>query len=375
MGIRVRVERGNGEFAIFVSIHHAVTDGIGITRFMGSWFAVYRRFRAGRNDVADILPDPALFSARENLHFTPPEPVSFWNLVRGTATEIYKWFRRRPIPLTPLARLTPASESRRPIPKNDVAFETLNQTVAANSPPSPLPVLYWMILPAAYIQYYKQHSKAEKQSVNTLILTDFYFALQQWTQKRRGDKPFGKNRYFRILIPTSLRRPEHARLPMANLLGYVFLDYPPKNSEMKQDITRQTGDMISFVQKWASGAIFLEGVRFFRRIPFLLFLITSRLFCHCSIVFSNPGMICRFLEQPEFQEKKTIRIDGELELIHIIGVPPVRQNTPVSIGVVSCGDETALSFCVDEKSFSPASLLDYLKDYFLQLEPLFREEA
>ncbi len=368
-GVCVRVERENGGFTVFTSIHHAVTDGIGITRFIGNWFAVYRRFREGTNDVTDLLPDPALFFERENLHFTPPEPVSPWNLLRGTVKEVCKWFCRRPIPLAPLARREPTRENLRPFFNGrDSSFEPPERAVGDESQFSPLPVLYWTILPASFLDRYKRRSVAENQSLNTLITTDMYSALQQWVQKRKGKTKFRKNTFFRFLIPMSVRSPEHSRLPMVNLLGYVFLDFPPVPDKTKQEVAVEIGETVRFAHKWLSGAIFLEGVRFFRHIPLFLSFVTSRLFCHCSVVFSNPGVLGRFFEFPPFREAKTIRINGELELIQVVGAPPVRPNTPVSVGLICTGEETTLSVCLDEKSFSYTAFLDFLNEYLTQAE-------
>ena len=53
------------------------------------------------------------------------------------------------------------------------------------------------------------------------------------------------------------------------------------------------------------------------------------------------------MPQQEFREASTIAIPGELELLHVVGAPPVRPNTPLTLAVIANRNEMAISFCID----------------------------
>lgn len=368
-GFRVVLERGPKSFRIRTSVHHSITDGLGIARFMGRWFEIYESLLNGETVAPERLARLEFFPNRERLFLPPTEPIPTRVLVSSIVSEVVKWFWRRPIAVGALlkgrrssavAATPPSAET--PRFSQDEAFQSFAQTFRENRDAAPRPTLHWLRVSPEIFDAYRRRARAQNVGVNTLLLRDIFLALKNWTRNDFGIDALPKRRYFRVLVPTSLRAPEDAGIPLVNRLGYVFLDKKPNEMEPNDAFLKDLGDTMAFIRKWSSGAMFLDGVRFFRRIPGALSLLTSRLFCHSTVVFSNVGVLCKSLEQERFRESATIEIAGKLRLIGIVGAPPVRPNTPLSIGVISHNGAMFLSCCVDERRFDAERFLAFFEE-------------
>ncbi|MDO5581606.1 MAG: hypothetical protein Q4G69_10765 [Planctomycetia bacterium] len=372
-GIQISIIEGSGSFIIRTLFHHSVVDGMGATIFMGNWIAIYQRLLNKEFDSDPLLTDPKAFLDRENLHIVPPEPIPFSAVLKTLTAEIFKWFWRRPISLIPLQKRRKKENlcSKDSIVRRD-ENENQEETNRA-SDGSLLPGQYWKTFSAEFLSNYHKRAKENGVSVNTLFLRDLYLTLHKWSQLTPREEKKSR-RYFRVLVPMSLRKKEHAALPLANILGYVFIDELPRSCDRSTALLKKFNDLMKFVLKWSSGAIFIEGARFFRRFPGLLSLMTSRFFCHSSIVFSNTGILCKCLQQEAFRKENDIRIPDELELIRIIGSPPVRPNTPISIGLITHKNEFTLTLCADRNVFDQESLQEFYEMYRSEMENTLNEQ-
>lgn len=367
--VRFRLTVGPDGFLIHTAVHHALTDGIGMTRFVGNWFSFYEeelqreketaesparleRAAPPGNNTADDgapneTPDPLLLRERENFHVELPEKVSLWSGLYYTISETFLWFCRRPLNLTPLFR----GENLRTA---DAANEQALPTVYPPTPDSPspagdeLPRMFWQSLPERFLEAYHRRAKTLGVSVNSLLTRDIAAGFARWYAAKK--KSTRSARRFRFLIPTNLRNRHHLRMPVANMIGYVFLDRFPQECGRSEQFLLGIETQMREIRKWSAGLFFLDGLRFFRNFPGALRLLTSRFFCHSSAVFSNVGILCRTAAQPKFRNAASIFVEGECELLRIVGSPPVRPNTPIAIGAIAHGDTLIVTFCVDQST-------------------------
>lgn len=379
-GVQIFVVEGKGSFLIRTHFHHAVVDGLGATIFMGNWFSIYEQLLLQKADGDPILTDPQSFRFREDLHIVAPEPVSASVILKTLIVEVFKWFWRRPISLIPLKKRR-EKESSKIVSSfvRDVAEDLDRESdwesawkLGRKRENDLDPVQYWRSIPYETWEKYHKKAKEKEVSINTLLLRDLYLALRRWSQLSPREERRNR-RFFRVLVPMSMRKKEHGSLPLANILGYIFLDELPRNCDREDDLLKKINEIMKFVRKWSSGSLFIEGARFFRRFPGMLSLLTSRIFCHSSIVFSNTGILCKCLQSERYREEMNIRIPGELELIRIIGSPPVRPNTPISIGLITHQKEMLLTFCVDRHVFDQESFLEFFDLYYSEIEKTIQE--
>ncbi len=416
-GFRIRLERGPKSFRLLTSVHHSICDGIGLTKFLGRLFDVYERrlngdvveqnrlacreifFKRDRKRRRDAPKRPSTNFSEFTLNrcdadssdaysskTTFSEPAPFNGLSRLTAvrfivSEVVKWFWRRPVSLTKSLRRDAFRNvaTRREIaaqknPRSPffaasqlVEFQDFVETIQNSDADASTPTLYWRVLPPTFFDVYRRRARARNVGVNAALLRDLFLALKSWSQKEFDVERSASNRYFRVLLPTNLRRDDERRVPLVNRLGFAFLDGKPSKIQANSLFLQELNSTLKSIRQYASGAIFLEGARFFQKIPGALSLLTSRFFCHCTVVFSNIGVPCKALEQKRFRDAGTIEIPGRLKMIRVVGAPPVRTNTPLSIGLASRGDETVLAFCLDAKRFPPEHFLSFFQEFSRQL--------
>lgn len=367
---------GPDGFLIHIAIHHSLSDGIGLTRFLGKWFSFYQEetLSGGRSpsiEGDDQPNDPLLLHERENYSIELPEKIGFWEGLRFSLGETFLWFFRRPLNLTPIFRRRKERPSLRPAVETSAAASTPDESFYRPVPDEGpaiepgRPRLFWRELPVDVAERYLNRAKASRVSVNSLLMRDLLVCLACWTgRSANGSRT---RRRIRLLIPASLRHYDPDRLPMSNRLGYVFLDRFPEECDRSEPFLAGIERQMREVQKWSIGISFLDGLRFFRRFPGALRILTARFFCHASLVFSNTGVLCRNLPQPEFQSEATIACRGEFELLRIVGAPPVRPNTPISIGIIAHRKTMVLTFCVDSSVVADADRNELIDEMYDQV--------
>ncbi|MDO4582493.1 MAG: condensation domain-containing protein [Planctomycetia bacterium] len=343
-GIRVEVTEGRNSTAILITGHHALFDGVGILQWMGRLLTWYEKEVASESSFSPSVPDATQIAHRENLHITLPVPLKWHQLLRAYLTEGGKWLFRRPIPIGSL------------FPRENSLSEKL--------PPAQI----WWKSSGEWFPAYAQAAKEQHISVNTLFLRDLFLALQQWENRCSAYpdyRPRGK--WHRVLIPCNLRNEHHQNLPMANVLGYIFLDLPRGKISREPFLLKKIQSHIQFAMEWSSGAMFLEGLRFFGRLPQLTRYLCSPRFCHCSTVLSNLGRCVRLAREEHFQKKGNL-FGGGLELVTFVGAPPVRPQTPVTVGILTVEKELIFSLCVDRQKFSPLEISLFRECYEKEIQ-------
>ncbi len=320
--LRVEVDQYDQQLVLRAFAHHAATDGMGMTFFMANWLSRYANLIGDVDGVRPFSPAPSRIADRGKLNIVLPEKISFFTILRSFAKETAGWLMRRPFNLEKTVPRSPRERKQ-------------GESAGTND----VPIQLWRPLSRDFLAAYRQKAQTWGVSMNSLFVSDLFCFLKQRNQKL-AIKHFTR-KYLRVLIPVNLRNDFHHDIPASNILGYVFLDRLPAGCSGEKEFAEQVDREMKFIRKWSVGAMFLDGVRFFRRIPFALSYLASPRFCHSTIVFSNLGNCCSALPQERFRKEKTVRVDG-LVLKHVIGSPPVRPHTPFTFGLIACGRETAL---------------------------------
>ncbi|MDR1491523.1 MAG: hypothetical protein LBT05_02200 [Planctomycetaceae bacterium] len=342
--MRIEADCYDAAFILRIYVHHSVADGIGIANFAANWFSRYANLLGDTDGVQPFPPQKERIKERGRLHITLPEPVPFSRQLKSLVVEASKWFWRRPFSL---------KRNRVSAQTHSVAFQDLT------------PIPCWRDISSEVFAAYRAKAKSRNVSVNSLLLRDMFLFLRQWADKERPETSAGK--YFRILTPINMRNEFHKTIPTSNILGYVFLDRKPQDCNADSKFLETIHQDMKRILSWSIGAMFLDGVRFFRKIPFALGFLASRRFCHSTTVLSNPGLFCLGLPQERFQKEKTIRV-ADLTLWRLVGAPPVRPHTPASFGFISCADQTTITMNCERSYFESQQAEQFLDGFieFLQ---------
>lgn len=337
---------------IDVYVHHAIGDGIGVHQFIADWMKEYDLLLHGQTDSSELNfhPDPDLFSRREEFHFTPEpnpeenkEPKKKKSFFSKILSDIYngvgQFFCRRVMPIL-----------------KNTKIDKLN--LVEHSP------MYWRCFGEDFFLKYKAKAKSFGASVNTLMIRDMYNALRKWIEKHPVDNtPVERQkRWFRMLIPMNIRTDFHRTVPCANILGYIFLDRRPADCNRSEEFLNKIQFNMFNCKKYHLGALFVSGLHFFEKIPGFISLMTSDRQCHCSVILSSVGNICKGCMQEDYSKNDDIRIEHDeypLQLFRMLGAPPTRPHTPISIGVMQRQNEAFISCRYDLNVMTEETMLEF----------------
>ncbi|MDR1385050.1 MAG: hypothetical protein LBJ67_14550 [Planctomycetaceae bacterium] len=338
--MRIEADRYDNALVLRIYVHHSVADGIGVACFAANWFSRYANLLGDTDGVQPFPPEKNRIKERGQLHITLPEPVPFSQLMKSLLVEVIKWFWRRPFSLKRKQRSASQTSSLQDL----------------------TPIQCWQSISPEMFAVYRAKAKSQNVSTNSLLLRDMFLFLRQWADEEQPESSAGK--YFRILAPINMRNEFHKTIPAANILGYVFLDRAPQDCVADKKFLETIHQDMKHILYWSIGTMFLDGVRFFQKIPFALRFLASQRFCHSTTVLSNPGSFCLGLPQERFRNEKTIRV-ADLTLRQLVGAPPVRPHTPVAFGLISCADQMTVTMNC-ERSYFDSQQAERFFDGFIE---------
>jgi len=358
-GVRFTLVVGSDGFVVHIATNHSTADGASVVRFLGDWFAFYQdELARACPERAELAFDPPLdesrlvlpeeIKAREDLHIPTFDAEEAARQAKYRKRASLRWFLFRPWSLTPLfrrrAKTRGAALEAQEAPRLTPGCE--------EDARSDRPRIYWQVLPQGIPEAMRAYAGSVGVSFNSVLTS----AVLRGLDKRRRSidaRPNARRRY-RTLIPINMRRQEHSRTPVANMIGYLFMDRV--SDEIQGDeraFLQGIEEQIRRTVKWSLGRVFIKNVGLFRNVPGFIPFFASPVFCCASLIFSNLGQVAYSFAQPKFRDARRIEIPSELKLLRMIGAPPVRVNTPLSIGSVSVGNEVVLTFCVDDGVVPP----------------------
>ena len=327
--------------AFEVYIHHAIGDGIGVNQLFADWMKEYDLLLHGITETSELNfhPDVDLFPRREEFHFVPKEKMSFSTKVYDIYHGIAQFFAHRVLPM-------------------------LKEDKIDKSNLSEIYPMYWRRFGKDFFLTYKAKAKSLGASVNTLMMRDMYITLRKWNEKHPVDNvPIERQkRWFRMLVPINIRTDFHRTVPCANIVGYIFDDRRPVDSNRSEAFLQSIQKNIAKCKNYNSGSTFIKVIKILCKIPGIMSLMTSDKQCHCSVILSSVGNICKSCQQEDYRVNDDIRIEHDLyplQLIRMLGAPPNRPHTPFSVGIEQMQGEAFISCRYDLNTVTEETMLEF----------------
>lgn len=322
-------------------VHHAIGDGIGLCQCFTRWMKEYDLLLHGQTDASTQIhyPDVDLFPRREEFHFVPKQklPLSkkIYDILRGIA----RFFSHRVLPMF----------------KDD----NVDKSKLSDSFP-----MYWRRIDKEFLLKYREKAHSLGVSANTLMMRDMYLALRKWIEIHPVDDiPVERQkRWFRMLIPINIRTDFHRAISCANIVGYIFNDKRPVECDRSDEFLQSIQKNITKCKNFNSGTTFLKVIKIFRKIPGMMSLMTSEKTCHCTVILSNTGNICKNSLQEDYCQNDDVRIEHDqypLQLIRTLCAPPTRSHTPLSFGVMQHQDNAFISCRYDLNVITEQTMLEF----------------
>ncbi len=285
---------------VVMAVHHSVCDGVAATELFGDVWAFYdgrlpRGFSAGRRPAG----------ARDE-----PAPGS----EQGTSIWPFITFRPGALADCSVARRSgSAPEQQAPEPPYETLFLGRESTARL-----------------------RRRVSAENWSVNDAVVAATMRGACRWNERVTG-----RAGNVRITVPVSLRLPG-SREPVRNELSYAFLDRSAAACRSVDGLARSVAEATRWIMATGAARGFLEVLGVLARWPLLLWCISRVPLCFSTAVVSTIGDPARRMKSGV---GTTDRLDapGGLVIRRMQAVPPLRPGTRVALGVITYGDELALT--------------------------------
>ncbi len=290
-------------------VHHAVCDGIAAAEFLGDVWAAYDgrelpRFSPGRR-------------SRETP--TPIEPVlGRSEIATGFAT--FATFLPRPLRRRQRDGREPVTDAGR----------------TARAAPDPLPPYESLDLDPAETARLRQAVAAAGWSLNDAVATAVIRAANRWNEAA-GGRPGN----VRITLPVSLRPPGF-RGPLANGIGYAFLDRRPADTRDFRSLASSVAEASRWIVETGAAGEFLAVLGLLARRHWLLKFLTRLPACFSTAVVSTIGDPARRMKSG-VPKRDGLDAPGGLVIRAMRGVPPLRPGTRVALAALTYGGGLSLT--------------------------------
>jgi hypothetical protein len=304
VGLRIWVRVGDGRSTITFQFHHACCDGIGSYRFLGDLLALYGKLTGIDGQAYELAPLEAATLRQRRLRMTE---LAFRGQRRRLVWRcLQQWFevyRRRIAPLWPLRqRLT--EKQRAEFPGMVVYSFDRDGHDAIRAAAGQLHI-----------------------TVNDFLIAALFQTIHDWNIRRN---PWWPGRWLRIMMPTDMRDVQDYSMPAANLVSYTFITRSARASQCARALAPGIRDETSLIAQLKRGAMFGDAVAGAMTYRWLLPYLVSGERCLATAVLSNVGdPTKRFIAKLPRSAGRIVA--GNLILEDIVGVPPLRPKTNVTI--------------------------------------------
>jgi hypothetical protein len=327
IGIRISVDSDSDKAEVLFEFHHACTDGLGAVHFIGDLLAHYAQLTTSDGDELPEM-EPVNFDAlRAREDYSTNEDEQAAKSVSSPyllGRRLMKLLRRRPVPVA----------STRPTQQVGTVLR--------------FPAMISRTIDRTQLQELKAVAARTGVQLNDLYLLETFRTIRDWNRAHGCGR---ENQWLRIGMPTSLRTPLHDLMPAANVVSYMFLtrragdcDRP---DEMLAGIHRQT----SLVVNERLGRLMAMGLKYVQKVPGLLWCLLRLNRCFCSAILANVGDIRRQF-RVRFPLKQGRCVAGNVTLEALMGSPPVRPNTRLSISMGTYAGTLFINLHCDPLNFT-----------------------
>lgn len=346
IGLRIHVHESGDQTHMLIQTHHACCDGLGYMGFINDLLATYHETLSPGVTLprGPHMPERLRVRGKYGMTFARWLARVPKDLVASLAA--IEYFSHRPVVLAPSDGATTPRDA------------------------APTPLLVWQTLSQAETSLLRQAARKLDSSVNDLLLTAGFFAVNHWNLRHDPQGPQG---VVRIAIPVSLRGPDDGPMPAANVMSLLYLDRRPHRFASARALLRSVRREMSFCKNWRLGLTMIHFIRAFRVLPGGLSRMLPEDRSLATAVLSNLGNITDYLSVPRLDDGRPVA--GNMILDSWSPMPPLRPGTHLSIGVYSDAGRMTLSANCDPQRFTPEGAKELLATFLAQVTALGAEAS
>ena len=348
VGLRIWIREGTSDTVMTFQFHHSCCDGIGGYRFIGDLLALYGRQTTSESSQYEVaLLDPELLRNRKMRMTELAFRGQAWQLSKRCWAECFKIFRRKISPLAPPA-LAPIEKDRPAYPGIIVSSfdrETHGRLVNA----------------ATQLDI----------GINDLLIAALFKTMRDWNAQNHSPS---STRWLRIMMPTDMREAEDYGMPAANVVSYTFLTRSVQETQVTPALEASICRETALIKNERRGLVFGDLLGGAMRHRWMLPWMVSGKRCLATAVLSNAGDPSKRFTAKLPRDKGRI-VAGGLILEDIIGVPPLRINTHVTISILTYQRKLTICLRCCPRQFSLHDARRLSDMYYRTIRETVQEQA
>lgn len=318
-GIKAAIVSNGETWQFLLTLHHAVSDGIGAFEFSSDLFDAYEKTGwsdKGSSSASGRFAKPAsvsMLTNRHDLDRSIPYSVSRWTATKFFAFELIKFVTR---PAWNLAHLANCKA---------MAITTSHPRRHAD------PVLDGLqLVPIEFdestTRKIRQVAQTNQCSQNELLIAACMSGIEKCRRSLLGNRKC----WITAILPINMRRALKDRIPCHNGIGYSI---SRRANSQCVDVWSNANSIhaeLKSVQKWSLAGLFLDTLGRIRSFPHWIQDRILRQCCPGTFVFSYVGApIRRF---PTRRTDGPTGVDlGDCQVTDFAAAPPVRRGTEIAI--------------------------------------------
>lgn len=348
---------------LIIQVHHAVTDAVGLRRFLldmliiygratsieeadGSWRAPWSKIQLdllrSRHDLSGVFVGP------------PPKPHSFWQKIKNA----HYFHFQVPTPLRGRAK------SNSKISKPTVSdSDTRNQQADTSTSPftnreDTRPFEY-VVFDRATSEEILEKLKQSEAGLNRAGVALLFETCSLWNEQLGESNPRSR---LRILAPYDLRSRIDFRMPAANRLTLTFFG---RTSQQCRDVSQLLESLKIEMQAYSDTHLpmdFYRAIEAASKHPRFMKWVINRNRNMATAVLTYGGDVMRGMQR-YLPEQDGYRIVGDARLSAVIAAPPVRDNTHISIGLCSNWGQVCIAANWNRDGLTRQQCADFLRLY------------
>ncbi len=327
---------------LLFQFHHSCCDGIGALQFIEDLLHVYRQAldqaddgdRGQRPQPAWRRIDPQHLAHRHKFGLTRWQLL---NKVRKQAVSLFgvwQFLNRTP---TKLVSSPPAA--------------------SLSEPPRLYPAALAYDFSVAETESLLATARTCRTTLNNLLIRDLLLAIGDF---RNADRGGDDRQWLRLSIPINLRRSDGDNLSAANVVSMVFVDRQFRELNDHQLVLQSIHSQMQQIKDLELGLTFPLSLRIAKWLPgggTRMRRMAKEEHCRCTAVLSN---LMRPLSEPSVPRRDGKVLVGDCVLEGIEFLPPVRQGTQASFGVVTYAGRLNISIHYDSRIMTSADAHELL---------------
>ncbi len=322
--LRIFAKVENGRSRLLIQAHHSATDGQGISAFIEDMMRSYAGLtpRKAPDEIWDNYRISLGLDKVESIRRLPSE-------IKHACESIFQ-------PALPVHAPKRSDETQSEVPfRGSMRINFSAEQVAT----------------------LKESVRPLGATLNDLLLMAFFQSLSQWNLRYGG-----KHKRIRVSVPVNLR-PENSRFAACNMVGMCFLNRKPHVVKDKRKLIESIRNETQDIRKKRLGLTLVRTIHLASRARLgKAYNAGGDKRCHATGVLTNLGKVFAKTDIAKSQNGK-LRLNGDLILDRVSTYPPIRPNTPLTIGAITYAGELGLCLSYDRGEMSNADAQQFMETF------------